>query len=427
MPGNVHQPTRNFFVLAAYQILWRCGWIFKTESIVMPVVLDLLGGGAWARSFLPLLNRFGLSIPPLLMARRIKVMRRKKWALFACTSLMTLSLFALSAIWTVRGANWANWMPLAFLVVYALFFVSTGVNQMSFNTLQGKLVEAARRGRLMLVANVFGSVGAIALVTVLLPRWMTSQDGRFEWIFAFSACCFAFAALQSLVLAEPPDDYRQPATGISRRFVDVWLTLRHDAKFRRLAIIASLFGVSVMLFPHYQALARGDRMEVGLRDIVWWLVVQNAGTALFSLVVGPLADWRGNRVVLRTTLLAVCGAPILALALSHIGPAGRLWFPLVFLLVGLTPVTMRTLHNYTLEMSSPEDHPRYLSAITLCMATPIFFSPLVGVLIEIEAIGFDPVFCGIASMVLAGWAMTFGLFEPRHCNTTHPPEVTEIE
>jgi len=425
MPGNVPRPTRNFFVLAAYQIVWRCGWIFKTESIVMPVVLDLLGGGAWARSFLPLLNRFGLSIPPLLMARRIKVMRRKKWALFVCTALMALSLLALSGIWAVRGAGGANWMPLAFLAAYALFFMCTGVNQMSFNTLQGKLVKAARRGRLMLVANVFGSAGAIALVILLLPQWLTSEDGRFEWIFGFSACCFALAALKSLVLAEPPDDYRQPVTRISQRFVDVWLTLRRDARFRRLAITASLFGVSVMLFPHYQALARGDRMEIGLRHIIGWLVVQNAGTALFSLVAGPLADWRGNRLVLRLTLLALCGAPIVALGLSHIGPAGRPWFPLVFLLVGLTPVTMRTLHNYTLEMSSPEDHPQYLSAITLSMAAPIFFSPLAGVLIGM--IGFDAVFCGVTCAILAGWAMTFGLFEPRHRDTTHPPEGTEVE
>lgn len=425
MPGDVPQPTRNFLVLAAYQILWRCGWIFKTESIIMPVVLDLLGGGAWVRSFLPLLNRFGLSIPPLLMARRIKVMRRKKWALFVCTSLMMLSLLALSGIWASRGTSWAGWMPLAFLATYALFFMSTGVNQMSFNTLQGKLVEAARRGRLMLVAHVFGSVAAIALVIVLLPQWMTNQDGRFDWIFGFSACCFALATLQSLVLAEPPDDYHQAATRISQRFVDVWLTLRRDAKFRRLAIIASLFGVSVMLFPHYQALARGDRMDIGLRDIIWWLVVQNAGTALFSLVAGPLADWRGNRLVLRTTLLAVCGAPIIALTLSHIGPAGRPWFPLVFLLVGLTPVAVRTLHNYTLEMSSPEDHPRYLSAVTLCMAAPIFFSPLAGILIEIEPIGFDGVFCGVTCVILAGWAMTFGLVEPRRHPTTHPPEAPD--
>jgi hypothetical protein len=340
---------------------------------------------------------------------------------------MTLSLLALSGIWAVRGARGANWMPLAFLVVYAMFFISTGVNQLSFNTLQGKLVEAARRGRLMLVTNTFGSVGAIALVMLLLPRWLSGEEGQFDWVFGFSACCFAFAALQALVLAEPSDDYHQPDTRISQRFVDVWLTLRRDAKFRRLAVIASLFGVSVMLFPHYQALARGDRMEISLRHVIGWLVVQNAGTALFSLVIGPLADWRGNRLVLRITLLAVCGAPIVALALSHIGPPGRPWFPLVFLLVGLTPVTMRTLHNYTLEMSSPEDHPRYLSTITLCMAAPILFSPLAGVLIEIETIGFDTVFCGITCVVLTGWAMTFGLIEPRHRDTTHPPEVTEIE
>ena len=36
---------RNFLVLALYQIVMRIGWIFKTESIVMPAVLDTITGG----------------------------------------------------------------------------------------------------------------------------------------------------------------------------------------------------------------------------------------------------------------------------------------------------------------------------------------------------------------------------------------------
>ena len=36
---------RNFFALTLYQVTVRCGWIFKTESIVMPAVLDSIGGG----------------------------------------------------------------------------------------------------------------------------------------------------------------------------------------------------------------------------------------------------------------------------------------------------------------------------------------------------------------------------------------------
>ena len=32
----------NFLIMALYQISLRCGWIFKTESIVMPAFLDAL-------------------------------------------------------------------------------------------------------------------------------------------------------------------------------------------------------------------------------------------------------------------------------------------------------------------------------------------------------------------------------------------------
>jgi hypothetical protein len=72
---------------------------------------------------------------------------------------------------------------------------------------------------------------------------------------------------------------------------------------------------------------------------------------------------------------------------------------------------MRIIHNYTLEMSPPEDHPRYLGTISLCMAAPVFFSPMVGVLVQ--WCGFDIVFCVITAFPLIGWVMTFGLDEPR--------------
>ena len=69
---------RNFFVMAAYQVVMRVGWIFKTESIIMPFVLDSLGGGGWLRGLLPVLNRFGQSVPPLMSAGLVKSLPQKK-------------------------------------------------------------------------------------------------------------------------------------------------------------------------------------------------------------------------------------------------------------------------------------------------------------------------------------------------------------
>jgi hypothetical protein len=65
-----------------------------------------------------------------------------------------------------------------------------------------------------------------------------------------------------------------------------------------------------------------------------------------------------------------------------------------------------------LEATEPENHPRYLSTLTFCLALPSLASPLVGGLVDI--VGFELVFCGISTVVLASWCLTFRLIEPRH-------------
>ncbi|MDP7206768.1 MAG: hypothetical protein QGH11_14430, partial [Pirellulaceae bacterium] len=73
----VEHHRHNFLVVVVYQVILRCGWIFKTESIVMPAVLLSLGAQGWLRGFLPAISRFGMCVPPLLLASRIGAVPRK--------------------------------------------------------------------------------------------------------------------------------------------------------------------------------------------------------------------------------------------------------------------------------------------------------------------------------------------------------------
>jgi hypothetical protein len=55
--------SKNLGILAVQLIIMRIGWIFKTESVIIPHVLDVISGNAaWARGFLPVLNRLGQSL-----------------------------------------------------------------------------------------------------------------------------------------------------------------------------------------------------------------------------------------------------------------------------------------------------------------------------------------------------------------------------
>jgi hypothetical protein len=132
---------------------------------------------------------------------------------------------------------------------------------------------------------------------------------------------------------------------------------------------------------------------------------------LFSLLTGPVADSRGNRLALRIVTLLIVFGPLAALTAVYFPTVGRAAFPLVFVFVGLTPVAQKTFNNYTLEITQPEHHPRYLSTLSLSMAAPIYASPLISPLIN--AVGFEAVYLGVIVLLVSGWLLSFALIEPR--------------
>ena len=210
-----HDPphhTANFGLLASYMVVMRTGWIFKTESIIMPAVLDVVGGASWLRGCLPMLNRFGQSIPPMLMSDLVQNAPLKKRWLTMMTLLMGCCFLALSAMWAVTGGESSGWLPFAFLVIYAVFFGATGVDMLLLNTMKGKLIRVRRRGLLDLFSNVVGAAVATACAWFLLTMWLsgtgTAEGERppnFTMIFLFTGVMFVVAAIIGLLFFEVPD------------------------------------------------------------------------------------------------------------------------------------------------------------------------------------------------------------------------------
>ncbi|MEX2176487.1 MAG: MFS transporter [Pirellulaceae bacterium] len=403
--------ARNFWILVTYQIVMRTGWIFKTESSVMPAAADALDPTGFARGWLPLLNRFGQSVPPVLAARRIKNLRKKQRAFIATTTSMTAIFLAMTSLWLIPGlVEWRPYSALIYLLLYGLFFWAIGVNALAYNTIQGKLIRPQRRGRLLMYADTIGATSAVVCALALLTQWLNDDRAEYELIFGFSTALFFAASIASWLLKEEPDDHFEPRQGMRYVFAAAWAILRDDANFRRLAIVAALFSTSLVLFPHYQALAR-EELNLGTSYLVWWVVAQNIGTACFSMLTGPIADRLGNRKALLVVTLLIIAAPLAAIGLVYYPALGKNWFAVVFLLIGLTPVAQKTFNNYTLEISESANHPRYLSTLSLCMAAPIYASPLIGGLINM--VGFEPVYLLVTLLLLAGFALSFGLNEPR--------------
>jgi MFS family permease len=409
----------NALGIEAYQVLVRIGWIFKTETIIMPAVLDALVDSGTLRGLLPVLNRGGQSLPPLAAAGPIGRMPRKRPALVVTTLAMAGCFAVLAVAWGPMARARPDLLAGLFLVVYAAFAAANGLNQLVLATLQGKLIAAGNRGHAMVVSVTVGSVLAILAAVLLLGPWLTEPDG-FPKIFAATAAFFALAAVVPLVLDEPADRVpEQPLRpkGLRARLgagLAAWRrVIAADPALGRLALAAGCFSAVLMLFPHYQAFAR-DSLGTGRSSLLVWVVVQNVATGLASLVAGPFADRKGTRIVLVWLVGLSALTPLVVTLLSLAPPpvAGE-WFWLVYAPLGLNPISLKIFTGYALELApAPAEHPRYVSIVGAALAAPFVLSPLVG--LAVDAIGFRPVFLAGAGVIAAGALVALGLPEPRH-------------
>lgn len=404
---------RNLFALAAFQILLRIGWIFKTETVIMPDFLDAIAGAGWIRGLLPVLNRVGQSVPPLCLAEGVQRSQSKTRLLLWIGVMMGVPFLMLAGIWAVLDEQRQPWLPPLFLALYFIFFSLNGLNQLTFGTAQGKLIRPTRRGRLLGLAGVWGSFGAVGAALWLLPGWLRMpNNGGFTPIFLFNGVMYIVAAL-SLLWCREPRDPRQPFArpALWEPLRNAWRLYRSDTQFRRAARVAMCFISALLLFPHYQWLGR-EQLGTTSGDLLTWVVAQNISLGAFSPLLGRVADRRGNRLAVRISIALVAVTPLVAVLLANQALFdGRSWYWITFALLGMCPLTVRALQNYTLELADESQHSIYLSTMTICMAVPFVFSPLVGWLVD--ALPYQWTFCAVSAVIGAGGLLTFHMPEPR--------------
>lgn len=269
----------------------------------------------------------------------------------------------------------------------------------------------------MSLGGLGGSLVAISAAYFLLTPWLQLPNGQaFTRVFGFTALAFTLAGLVLLWIREPLDAPGSPPARVSGLLRNVLQTWQTDRPFRRLACVTMLFMGTFLLFPHYQWLGRSTLGSAGT-DLMWWVILQNVSVGLFSWLAGSIADRYGYRIVLCCEIGAAGCIPLVALALSQwLTPESRGLYSITFFLLGLVPVTVKSLFNYTLELTREEEHPHYLSSLSVCMALPVFLAPLIGWLLDRSPAA---VFLAIACLILCGALLATTLHEPR--NKDCPP------
>jgi MFS family permease len=403
--------SHNFFAFVLNMVSMRIGWIFKTESIIMPGFLEMLTGSGAVRGFLPLISRLGQSLPQFVIAHRVTNLPIKKWAFFYAAILLCVPWGLLSlALWLIPGIH-PYLMVGVFLAMYTFHWVVYGGNILLSGTLQGKLIEARRRGRLLAISSLLGCFLAILAVYFCMPKWL--MDGGKGYALVFGATClfFAVAAFTVLLFRETEDSpdnelnkFRQFASSSAALIVS-------QANFRRFILVVCLYSVTRLLFPHYTVFGMRT-MGIKSSGFVQWLIAQNFIQAIGSVVMGLLADKYGNRIILLVLIFIGGCVPLIAIGISKLpGDLGYQFYWIVFAFIGFTPVSMRIITNYTLEISPVKRHPQYLGTLNVIQMLPLLTSPLIGWMID--RFSFQAVFIVCAMVIFVSGLMTFRLEEPR--------------
>ena len=240
---------RNLVVFALNQILMRLGWMFKSESVVIPAFIDVYTSSGTIRGLLPLILRIGQSLPQFLVAQRVAQMPKKQ-------GFFILSGFGFAIPWCVLSlilslTHWsANVIVAVFLVLCTLHWLAVGCNHLATGTLQGKLISPEKRGRLLAYSNIIGCTLAIGVAFYLLPRWLSGSTPRYAVLFGATATFFGVATAVSFWFKEPLSPPQRTAP-FFKFLGDALLSLRYDRNFRRFAIVILLFYSIWPLFPHY--------------------------------------------------------------------------------------------------------------------------------------------------------------------------------
>ena len=384
------------------------GWVFKTESVIVPAFLDTLSKSDVLRGLLPVSFRLVQSLAQFFLAQRVSQSPFKQ-------PLFTTSVFGMTLSWLViaivagSGRLPSSVIVVLFLALYTFQCFNFGCNRLVAGTLQGKLIPAEKRGLLLTHGNAIGSILAIAVACRFMYEWLGGDTPSYAAVFGGSAVCYGVAAIVSFYFVESPSPPQKslPPLQSLREGLSI---LRSDRDFRKFAVVAVLFFLSWPLFPHYTVF--GQRvLGVDTSHFVAWIVVTNLVAALGFWVIGGIADRRGNRLVLRILLFLSACTPLAAVGLSRISFGVKLYW-IIYALLGMIPVLVRIIENYTLEISTEKKHPQYLSVVSLLEACSLLISPLVGLLIS--KVSFEPVFLGGGVLIATACLLTFWLVEPRN-------------
>jgi MFS family permease len=369
------------------------------------------------------LGNAGWMLPQIFVSARIQRMPRKMPGYTLAAGIRGLVWLILAAmIWLVRDPRL---LLVSFFVLYATARLSAGLGGLVFLDVIAKTIPARRRGGFFawrqLLGGIMGLAAAWITTFVLGHPDLGFPHGHAMLITIY--CAVALPAMAAFIMIREPAGLivtEQVTAGQQfRRALKLW---RINRAFRHYLAVHLTLALASIALPFYVIYAKNVlNAPAGMLGV--YMAVRVGAQLLFTLPWGRMSDQRGNRLVLRLSILLRGGMLLLALALvSLVGwlrPQGD-WLPYLalplFFLDGVAlPTAPLVGSNFLLELAPDAERPLYLGFANTLIGLLVLLSGLLGGLV-VDGVGFGGLFlCTLGLCLLAlGW--TVGLPEPRGAN-----------
>ncbi len=414
---------RNFILGVLNGIFFNISSSLVSSTLVLPGLVQALGGGDVLVGLLPALEQGGWLLPQLLVGARIQD-RPRKLPVYQATAVLRGAFFGAMVVVVGLSGPIPPALVLALLILfYGLYSISAGLAGIPFQEVVAKTIPPQRRGTFFGLREFGGGLLTLLLVSPLL-KMVLQENGPYPFPqnYALLLGLALFGALLGLLffslLVEPPSS-RVGHSGTLmeqlRRLPMLWRKHPHLRRFLAYRVMARL---GLVAEPFYIVYA-GKALGVPAGFIGDYMAAITAMRLASYLVWSRLSDRRGNRLLLRWGAGLLTLTPMMALLLPFLGEVLALslsvriyLFALVFALSGLGNAAQGIgIGSYVLELLPEPERPASLGLVNTIAGLLSLLTILGGGLAA--ALGYEVLFLVAATLAVGSFLISWFLVEPR--------------
>ena len=413
---------RNFAAFLTDYIFFALAMAFVGTTTVLPAFVRQLTDSPLLIGLNSTVQTAGWLFPQLVAANYLGGKTQKKRYILIPAAIGRPVFLVLALVLVLGAARYPTLMLTLVFAGSALFWVCDALASVPWFDVLGKSVPARQRGRLFGLAQVISgllTVGAGGVISYVLGDAGPPFPQNYAILFLIAGILygiswFAIVAIREPVEGDGTDDAQSKAPFLSK-LAHIW---KQDRRFRTYIVVRLLAGLSGLAFPFYVIFAT-DQLGLGQGVVGSFTSAQVLGSVTGGALLGFLYERQGGRRTIQVGLSAGLFAPLWALALPTLMPAGHAWtvygYSLVFVALGLLQSNfMQGFFNYLLDLSPDSERATYIALSNTVNGIVLWPTALIGgAILKATGNSYPVLFAITAVGVGLGLLCTTRLAEPR--------------